>query len=121
MAGTISVNQMPQYGDKTVLDKMKQATTTTPMTGNPTPEQSAGRPPQSQSQVPIGGNMGLPVPTVHQEMADDLAQKAWAAQAWQRMAMLPEAGAFTRMYAKAAMNAYEEAFMKMRRQTPYFS
>lgn len=118
--GTISVNQTSQYGDKTAIDSMKQGMTETPMTGNPTPKPTAGRPAgsnvSSDGIVPAAGN----IPMAHQEAADDVARKAWAAQMWAEMAARPDAGPRTRMFAQIAQRAFQEAVMNTRNRTPYF-
>lgn len=117
--GTISVNQMPQYGDKTVLEKLSESTTETPMTGNETPRPTAGRPPGpiDPTQTPP---QAIPIPTAHQEAISDLAAKAWAANYWQQMASQPTAGPLTRLYAERAAEDYRQAYMKLRGRTPFF-
>ena len=117
--GTISVNQTPQYGDKSALESASKGMTETPMTGNPTPAPSAGRPAEGVSQTgidPLGGN----VPVAHQEAADDVARKAWAAQVWAELASRPDAGPRTRMYANIAQRALQEAVSNTRNRTPFF-
>ncbi len=116
--GTISVSQTAQYGDKNAIQKLKQGMTTTPMTGNPIAKPTAGRP-QGSTTAPQQG-ADLPLPTVHQEALDDLARKAWAAQAWQQMVRSPQAGPYVRMYAEAAMKRYQQAAMRVKNRTPYF-
>ena len=116
--GTISVNQSPQYGDKTVLQKMANPFTSTPMTGNPTPKPTAGRPQgsaQKEQQVAISQT-----PKPQQELMAEVARKAWAAQQWMQMAMSPGAGPTIRMYARAAQDEYQKAFNDMRGRTPFF-
>ena len=118
--GTISVNQSPQYGDKTALEAASKAVTTTPMTGNAAPAPSAGRPPGSgggqTAQVPISGA----VPAGHAMAAQDLARKAWAAKEWAKIAASPQAGPRIRMYAEAAQKNFESAMNGVRNQTPFF-
>lgn len=114
--GTISVNQSPQYGDKVALESASKALTETPMTGNPTPAPSAGRPPG-------GGQPQLeqqPLPPAHQEAADEVARKAWAAKYWAEQAMQPGAGPRTKLYAQVAQRAYAAAVQSARNRTPYF-
>lgn len=117
--GTISVNQSPTYGDKTALDAMKKGMTTTPMTGNPTPAPSAGRPAGSGTS-PAGDGLTPNIPVAHQEAADDIARKAWAAQVWAELASRPDAGPRTRMYANIAQRALQEAVSNTRARTPFF-
>jgi hypothetical protein len=117
-AGTISVNQSPQYGEKTAIDSAAKAVTTTPMTGNATPAPSAGRPSTGNNgsiQIPAQG-----IPMAHSELAADLARKAWAAQGWAELAAQPQAGPRVRMYAQAAQKAYEEATIAAQNSTPNF-
>lgn len=118
--GTISVNQQPQYGDKTAIDRLKKTMTATPMTGNAAPAPTAGRPPtggQQQSQGPPAQG-GLP--QGHIEAADDVARKAWAAKFWAEQAAQPTAGPKTRMYAAAAQKALSASMRSARNRTPYF-
>lgn len=118
--GTVSVNQSPQYGDKTALDSASKAVTETAMTGNAAPAPSAGRPatgtghPQEAAATPAG------VPLAHQEAAQDVARKAWAARKWAELANTPEAGPRVRMYAQAAQKSLEAAMAGARNQTPFF-
>ena len=118
--GTISVNQSPQYGDKTALDAAAKAVTSTPMTGNAAPAPTAGRPPGSggggEQQVPVSGS----VPAGHAMAAQDLARKAWAAKEWAKLAASPQAGPRIRMYAEAAQKNFQSAMDGVRNQTPFF-
>ena len=118
--GTISVSQAPQHGDKTALDSASKALTETPMTGNPTPAPSAGRP--STGGVSQTGNTVVPgnMPNAHIEAADDVARKAWAAKFWAELASRPDAGPRTQMYARKAADALEASAASARNRTPYF-
>ena len=121
--GTISVNQTPQYGDKSALASASKAMTETPMTGNPTPAPTAGRPVSSGAGSAQTGNApdtGISIPVAHQEAADDVARKAWAAQAWAELASRPDAGPRTKMYANIAQRALQEAVANTRNRTPFF-
>lgn len=116
--GTISVNQSPQYGDKTALESASKAVTETPMTGNAAPARGAGRPPSAQQtppEQPIGG-----VPTAHREAAAEVARKAWAAQVWRNLANRPDAGPRTKLYAQVAERALQAAMQSARGRTPFF-
>lgn len=121
--GTISVNQAPQYGDKTALESAAKATTTTPMTGNVTPARGAGRPSggggpsptQIPPEQPIGG-----VPTAHREAAAEVARKAWAAKVWAELAARPDAGPRTKLYAQVAQRGLQAAMLNARNRTPFF-
>lgn len=114
--GTISVNQSPQYGDKTALDNAAKAVTETPMTGNPTIAPSAGRPPTGGEPQPQPAG----IPQAHQETADEVARKAWAAQVWAELAARPDAGPRTKLYAQIAQRALVEATKNARTRTPFF-
>lgn len=122
--GTLSVNQTPEYGDKAALDKLKSGMTETPMTGNPTPAPTAGRPVTtgagSESMVDPTTGQPVQVPLGHQEAARDVAAKAWAAREWAIMAQSPTAGPRVRLYAEAAQKALEAAMSGTRAQTPFF-
>ena len=120
--GTISVNQTAQYGDKGAIGKMAEGMTETPMTGNPTPKPTAGRPVSTGAGVSQTGSDGLTpnIPVAHQEAADDVARKAWAAQVWAELASRPDAGPRTRMYATIAQRALQEAVANTRNRTPFF-
>jgi hypothetical protein len=122
-AGTISVNQTPQYGDKTALESASKGMTETPMTGTPTPAPTAGRPVSSGGGVSQTGNAddtGNTIPPAHQEAAADVARKAWAAQFWADLAGRPDAGPRTKMYAQIAQRSLQAAMMDARNRTPYF-
>jgi len=118
--GTISVNQTPQYGDKTAIDSASKAMTETPMTGTPTAAPGAGRPATGDSQTGNTPDTGISIPVAHQEAADDVARKAWAAQAWAELASRPDAGPRTKMYANIAQRALQEAVSNTRNRTPFF-
>lgn len=117
--GTISVNQTPQYGDKSALAAASKGMTETPMTGNPTPAPSAGRPAGSGT-APAGDGLTPNIPVAHQEAADDVARKGWAAQVWAELAARPDAGPRTRMFAQIAQRAFQEAVANTRNRTPFF-
>ena len=116
--GNISVNQTPQYGDKTVIQKMANPMTETPMTGNPVPAPTAGRP--SEGGQPMAAEGQMPLPASHQEMMQDLARKAWAAQFWAQLAQSPQAGSYVRMYAQMSADRYEQSARKLQSTTPFF-
>lgn len=116
--GTISVNQSPQYGDRTALENASRAVTETPMTGNVTPARGAGRPPTGQANVQAAPQQGIP--TAHREAAAEVARKAWAAQVWAELAARPDAGPRTKLYAQISMRALEAATGNGRGRTPFF-
>lgn len=120
--GTISVNQTPQYGDKSALAAASKGMTETPMTGNPTPAHGAGRPATGGSSGNAGAGDGLTpnIPVAHQEAADDVARKGWAAQVWAELAARPDAGPRTRMFAQIAQRAFQDAVANTRNRTPFF-
>lgn len=123
--GTISVNQSPQYGDKSALASASKATTTTPMTGNTTPAPSAGRPPSSGAgATPAGGiaviqEQQTNVPPEHKELLAELAQAFRTNQFWQNV-LQQYPSEWSRMYAQDAEKAYQRIQQKTRANTPYF-
>jgi len=119
-AGNISVNQSPQYGDKSALEAASKAVTTTPMTGNAAPAPTAGRPVSTGAGAGQTAPTQAPIPMGHQEAADDVARKAWAAKKWAELAATPQAGPRIRMYAAAAQQNLEAAIRGARAQTPFF-
>lgn len=122
--GTISVNQSPQYGDKTALDSASKAFTKTPMTGNLTPAPSAGRPAGSSSAQPAAAPVEVQqeqtrVAPEHKEMMAELAQAFRTRQFWQNvLAQYPSE--WSRMYAQDAERAFQRISQKTRASTPYF-
>ena len=120
--GTISVNQTPNYGDKKKIDTIKKAVTKTPMTGNPTPAPTAGRPistgagsqpPQQQEQAPQG------IPPEHENAMSELAQAFRVHQFWQNV-LSQYPSEWSRVYAKEAERIYQTKQMDLRQSTPFF-
>lgn len=120
--GTISVNQSPQYGDKTALDSASKAMTTTPMTGVPIPAPSAGRPPVAGRPSPTaGGGAGQKeVPPEHLEKMSAFALAARVKQYWDGIAA-QYPSAWSRMYAADADEEYQRLAHEMRATTPFFN
>lgn len=121
--GTISVNQTAQYGDKTAIDRLKKAATETAMTGNAAPAPTAGRPQGSTTSQPVA--QGQPaqsqgVPDDHKTLLTDVAQSYRTFQYWQNVVQ-QYPSEFSRMYAKQASQAYQQAVIKARTNTPFFS
>lgn len=122
--GTISVNQTPVYGDKKKINDIKKAVTKTPMTNNPTPAPTAGRPvstgaglqqrqPQPQ-QAPQEG-----VPNEHQGVLAELAEAYRTNKFWQGvLAQYPSD--WSRIYAKEAQRDFQKKQMAARTATPFF-
>ena len=121
--GTISVNQTPQYGDQTKLAALKKNMTKTPMTGNPTPAPTAGRP------VTTGAGLQQPTPQAqpqqqgvdsqHQNGMAELARAFRTHQFWQGViAQYPSE--WSRVYAKEAERVYQQKQMELRNSTPFF-
>jgi hypothetical protein len=125
--GTISVNQSPQYGDKSALESASKAVTKTPMTGTPTPAPSAGRPVSTGagSQQPQGQPAAQPLPAQsrvapeHEELFKEVAQAFRTNQFWQNV-LSQYPSEWSRMYAKEAKRNYEMVSQKARSNTPYF-
>ena len=118
--GNLSVDQNPQYGDRKVLDKLRTGMTETPMTGNPIPAPTAGRPQVNAPMVEPATGQPLTVPLGHQDAVRDVAAKAWAAKEWATMAQSPTAGPTVRTYAVAAQKALDAAMLGTRTMTPNF-
>jgi hypothetical protein len=123
--GTISVNQTPQYGDQKKLAKLKGDLTKTPMTGNPTPAPTAGRP------VSTGAGLGQPSPQPqaqpqpnvdpnHQSMMADFAQAYRVHQFWQNV-LSQYPSDWSRVYAKEAERNFQRKQVELRQATPFFS
>lgn len=105
---------------------MKKAVTTTPMTGVATPAPTAGRPPGGGA-TRATGNTPPPQPVPkqsrvapeHQTVIEEMAQAFRTQQFWQNvLAQYPSE--WSRMYAKDAERAYQQARQKARAATPYF-
>lgn len=120
--GNISVNQTPQYGDKTKLAKLNKNMTKTPMSGVPTPAQGAGRP------VSTGAGSGPtpavnPSPTVpveHENKMTELAEAYRTHQFWQGV-LSQYPSEWSRVYAKEAERLFQQKQMELRNATPFFS
>jgi hypothetical protein len=118
--GTISVNQSKQYGDQKALDAMK-ATTTTPMTGVPTPAPSAGRPPgPSQGQPQGGPSAQADIDPGHMTKMEELALALRVKQYWDSVAA-QYPSSWSKMYAADADENYQRIAHEMRSVTPFFS
>lgn len=122
--GTISVNQTPQYGDKAKLEKLGKGLTKTPMTGNPTPAPTAGRPvstgaglQQNQPQPQQAPQQGIP--DEHQGKMVELAEAYRVHQYWQGvLAQYPSE--WSRIYAKEAEREFQKKQIEARNSTPFF-
>jgi hypothetical protein len=123
--GTVSVNQTPQYGDKSKLRELGKTTTTTPMTGNLTEAPAAGRPvttgaglqqqaPQPAPQADTGA-----VSPEHKSMMSDLAQAYRTNQFWQNV-LSQYPSEWSKVYAKEAERNFQRKQVEVRQATPYF-
>lgn len=119
--GTISVNQTPQYGDKTKLASLNKNLTKTPMSGVPTPAPTAGRPPTTggQQQAPQAGPQQT-VPVEHEDMMAQFAQAYRTHQFWQGV-VKQYPSEWSRLYAKEAERVYLQKQVELRNATPFFS
>lgn len=118
--GTISVNQTPQYGDKTKLESLNKNLTKTPMTGVPTPAPTAGRPPTAGGgQQPTQAAPQPVVPTEHQDMMTQFAQAYRTHQFWQGVVQ-QYPSEWSRLYAKEAERVYLQKQVELRNATPFF-
>jgi hypothetical protein len=126
MAGssTISVNQTPQYGDKTALDSVQKAMTTTPMTGNPTPAPGPGRPSTGLQTPPTTSQQAPPpeaevMPGEHQTIMDQVAQAYRTKVFWDNV-LKNYPSEWSRMYASDATQTYNSLAGQLRNGTPFF-
>lgn len=120
--GTISVNQTPQYGDKTKLEALNKNLTKTPMTGVPTPAPTAGRPPSGQAQPtapPQSGGQQAGVPTEHTKLMQQYAQAFRTNQYWQGVAS-QYPSEWTKLYAQEAADVLSRVQSELRNSTPFF-
>lgn len=113
----ISVNQAKQYGDVSTIDRLKKATTTTPMTGNPTPMkgQGGGGPTPPGAPVPTPG-----VPLEQQSLMSEMARAMKTAQVLSQKAAAPDAGPWLKYYASVAAQRYQALAVKLKADTPFF-
>lgn len=113
----VSVNQERQYGDVSTIDRLKKATTTTPMTGNPTPikGQGGGGPNPQGAPAPTPG-----VPLEHQNMMSEMARAMKTAQVLSQKAAAPDAGPWLKYYASVAAQRYQALAVKLKSDTPFF-
>lgn len=113
----LSVNQTKQYGDVSAIDRLKKATTTTPMTGNETPKQGQG----GGGQAPAGAPAPTPgVPPEQQSMMSEMARAMKTAQVLSQKAAAPDAGPWLKYYASVAAQRYQALAVKVKAETPFF-
>jgi hypothetical protein len=120
--GTISVNQTPQYGDKTKLASLNKNLTKTPTTGVPTPTEGAGRPVSTGAgSQPTAPPASEPVvPGQHQSMMTELAEAYRTHQFWQGV-LQQYPSEWSRVYAKEAERIFQQKQIETRNSTPFFS
>jgi hypothetical protein len=127
MAGssTISVNQTAQYGDKTALDNVQKAMTTTPMTGNPVPAPGPGRPstglqtpPTTPQETPVEEQAVMP--GEHQTLMQEVAQAFRTKTFWDNV-LKNYPSEWSRLYAADASRQYLKLASQLRNNTPFFS
>ena len=113
----ISVNQAKQYGDVSTIDRLKKATTTTPMTGNETPikSQGGGGPTPTGAPAPTPG-----VPLEHQNMMGEMARAMKTAKVLSQKAAAPDAGPWLKYYASVAAQRYQALAVKFKADSPFF-
>jgi len=114
----ISVNQEKQYGDVSTIDRLKKATTTTPMTGNEKPMKGQGG--GGQAQAPAAPAPTPGVPLEHQNMMGEMARAMKTAQVLSRKAAAPDAGPWLKYYASVAAQRYQALAVKVKAETPFF-
>lgn len=115
----VSVNQAPQYGDKTALDNVKKATTTTPMTGNETPIKGQGGGGPAQTPTTPASTPGVPLE--HQNIMSEMARAMKTAQVLSQKAAAPDAGPWLQYYASVAAQRYQALAVKVKADTPFFN
>lgn len=113
----ISVNQERQYGDVSTIDRLKKATTTTPMTGNEKPMkgQGGGGPTPASAPAPTPG-----VPLEHQSAMKQMALAMKTAVNLSRRAAAPDAGPWLQYYASVAAQRYQALSVKFKADSPFF-
>lgn len=122
VSGTISVNQAPQYGDKTALDNVRKAMTTTPMTGNPIPAPGPGRPATGQQAQPTAAPQPPQeegIPAEHMSLMDQVAQAYRTKVFWDNV-LKNYPSEWSRLYASDASMEYKQLAEQLRTSTPYF-
>jgi len=115
----LSVNQTKQYGDVSAIDRMKKATTTTPMTGNETPKKGQGG--GGQAQAPAAPAPTPGVPLEHQNIMSEMARAMKTAQVLSQKAAAPDAGPWLKYYASVAAQRYQALAVKVKADTPFFN
>lgn len=117
--GTISVNQVPQYGDKTKLASLQKNLTKTPMSGVPYPAPTAGRPATGQTPQQPAAGQPTGVPSEHQTLMQQYATAFRTNQFWQGvLAQYPSE--FARLYADEAQAVLNNVAKQLRNTTPFF-
>jgi len=112
----------PAYGDRTVLDKFRQATKPLPVSGAPAPKRGPGRPagqaaPAPAAAAPSGG--GGQLPPEHLDMMQRLQRAEDVADYWTAVAQqIPTS--YARMYAKRAMAVRDQLALYIYKSTPNF-
>jgi len=114
--GSISVNQAPQYGDKTVLEQSAKATKPGAVSGAVMPAPKAGRP---AGQPTAQGASGYTVPPEHEALAQRVAKAAWLRTQWQQIAQ-QYPSRWTIANFKAADRDAQRLAMEARETTPWF-
>ena len=112
----ISVNQAPQYGDRTVLEQSARAVKTAPVSGAAVPARKAGRP---AGQPTAQGAQGGRVPPEHEVLAQRVAKAAAIRAQWQQIAQTYPSR-WTQSYFAAADKDFRRLALEARRATPFF-
>ena len=125
--GSISVNQAPQYGDKTILEQSAKATKPGAVSGAVMPAPKAGRP---AGRATAQGARGAPpqgaaaqqaaIPPEHMELIQRLPYAQRAAERLMAAAQRPDAGPYVQFYAGVAQRYYEHIADQVRDATPFF-
>jgi len=125
--GPISVNQAPQYGDKTILEQSAKATKPGAVSGAVMPAPKAGRP---AGRATAQGARGVPpqgaaaqqaaIPPEHMELIQRLPYAQRAAERLTAAAQRPDAGPYVQFYAGVAQRYYEYVANRVHDETPFF-
>jgi len=122
----ISVNQAPQYGDKSAIENMERSMSATPMTQQAVPRRGTSQtapaaPPQGAPPAAAPG-VAAPsgVPQAHLDMFSAQALALKAAQSLGAKASAPGAGPWLRYYADVAAQRYNALAAHTKANTPFF-
>jgi len=114
----ISVNQTPQYGDKTAIDNLKRATAPLP-DGSVAPRTNGRSPGPSPDAQPTA--IASNIPEDHRRLIEAAAQAAKTAYSFYERTQKPESGPWMRYYAAVAAARYAQLAKEAQVGTPFFN